>query len=240
MNSAEALKPIGLAIKDFYSGDLSAEVKVYRDDGLVSPLAISAYFRGATDFQIDKVLLDHCRGRVLDIGAGAGIHSLYLQEKGFSVCGLDVSPEACQVMRKRGIKEVQCLNFGDLRTGVYDTLLVLGRSICIVETLAGLDKFLVDARNLLNEGGQVLLNSLDVRKTRDAQNLAYQEANRKAGRYFGEMRLHMEYRGTVGPVSGLIHIDPDTLARHAAQAGWSFETLLQEKDGNYAARLVKI
>jgi 2-polyprenyl-3-methyl-5-hydroxy-6-metoxy-1,4-benzoquinol methylase len=239
MNSAEAMKPIGLAIKDFYAGDLSAEVKIVRDDGLVNSMSINVFFRNAMDFQLDKLMLDHCRGRVLDVGAGAGIHSLYLQEKGFSVCAMDISPEACEVMRARGVKEVQCISFADLKTGSYDTLLVLGRSICMVETLAGLDDFLLDARKLVKSGGQILLNSLDVRKTYDRQNLAYQEANIRAGRYIGEMRLYREYKGIVGPMSGLLHVDAGTLATHAAGAGWSFENLLQEKDGNYAARLAK-
>ena len=239
MNTAESMKPIGLAIKDFYAGDLSAEVKIYRDDGFVNSMSISVFFRNATDFQLDKLMLDHCRGRVLDVGAGAGIHSLYLQEKGFSVCAMDVSEEACQIMRKRGVKEVLCVSFADLKTGSYDTLLVLGRSISMVETLAGLDDFLLDARKLVNPGGQILLNSLDVNKTFDRQNLAYYEANKKAGKYIGEMRLHREYKEIVGPMSGLLHVDPRTLASHAAGAGWTFENLLEEKDGNYAARLVK-
>jgi 2-polyprenyl-3-methyl-5-hydroxy-6-metoxy-1,4-benzoquinol methylase len=239
MNSAEAMKPIGLAIKDYYSGDLSAEVKTCRDDGIVGSMSINVFFRNAMDFQLDKIMLDHCRGRVLDVGAGAGIHSLYLQEKGFSVYAVDISPEACQVMLARGVKEVQCVSFADLKKGSYDTLLITGRSISMVETIAGLDDFLLDARKLVNPGGQILLNSLDVRKMHDRQNLAYQESNRKAGRYIGEMWLYREYKGVIGPMSGLLHVDPDTLAKHAAGAGWSFENLLQEKDGNYAARLAK-
>jgi SAM-dependent methyltransferase len=240
MNSAGALKPIGLAIKDFYSGDLSAEVKVYRDDGLVSPLAISAYFRGATDFQIDKVLLDQCRGRVLDIGAGAGIHSLYLQKLGFSIQAMDISPEACKVMKQRGLIDVICASFSDIKSGSYDTLLILGRGIAMVGTLDGLDKFLNDAQRSVNPGGQILLNSLDVSKVGNPRDIAYYEANRRAGRYLGEYRYYMEYKGERSPIMSFLHVDPATLASHAAQAGWSFENLLQEKDGNYAARLVKL
>jgi 2-polyprenyl-3-methyl-5-hydroxy-6-metoxy-1,4-benzoquinol methylase len=239
MNTAEAMKPIGLAIKDYFAGDLSAEVKTCRDDGVVNSMSINVFFRNATDFQLDKLILDNCRGRVLDIGAGAGIHSLYLQEKGFSVCALDVSPEACQVMRARGVKELLCMSLADLKTGKYDTLVLLGRSICMVETIAGLNDFLLDARKLVNPGGQILLNSLDVRKVRDRPSLAYQEANKKAGRYIGEIWLYREYKGVIGPMSGLLHVDPETLASHAAGAGWTFEILLQEKDGNYAARLGK-
>ena len=237
MINAAAMKPCGIAIKDFYMGDIAAEVKIYRDDGAVSLLAISAFFRGALDFQLDKIALDSCRGRVLDVGAGAGLHSLYLQEKGFSVCALDVSPEACEVMRHRGVKEVRCASFSDFQAEPYDTLLILGRSISMVETLAGLDDFLKDASRLVKSGGQILLNSLDVSKTTDPKNLAYHEANRRAGRYIGELRIHMDYKGTKGPVTGLLHVDAVTLEKHTAKTGWSREVLVQEKDGNYLARL---
>ncbi|OGN99680.1 MAG: hypothetical protein A2Y90_06635 [Chloroflexi bacterium RBG_13_52_12] len=237
MINAAAMKPFGAAIKDFYAGDNTAEVKIYRDDGIVSVMAISAFFRSATDFQLDRVLLDNCRGRVLDVGAGAGIHSQYLQSKGFSVCAMDVSPEACEVMRKRGVKEVRCASFTDFIAEPFDTLLILGRSICMVETLAGLDDFLRDAHRLVESGGQILLNSLDVSKTTNPENLAYHEANRRAGRYIGEIRLHMEYKGIKGPVTGLLHVDANTLTEHAAKVGWLSEVLLQEKDGNYAIML---
>jgi len=239
MNSAEAMKPIGLAIKDFYSGDLSAEIKIYRDDGMVSSLAISAFFRGATDFQIDKVLLDHCRGRVLDVGAGAGIHSLYLQKKGFNIQAIDISPEACKVMKQRGLKDIICTGFVELKTGPFDTILILGRGITMVGTLDGLDYFLNNAHRLVNPGGQILLNSLDVSKAGDPRDIAYYEANKRVGRYIGEFRHYMEYNGKRSPAMSLLHVDPAALASSAAKTGWSFENLLQEKDGNYAARLGK-
>lgn len=239
MITAEAMKPHGMALRDFYAGYTSAEVKIYRDDGVISSLAVSAFFRGARDFQIDKILLDACRGRVLDVGAGAGIHSLYLQEKGFSVCAMDVSEEACKIMKQRGVKEVQCASFKDFKAEPFDTLLILGRSISMVETIAGLDDFLRDAHRLVKPGGQILLNSLDVSKTTDPKDLAYHEVNRRAGRYIGEIRLHMEYKYIKGPATGMLHVDAATLSQHAAGVGWLCEILLQEKDGNYAARLTK-
>ncbi len=239
MITAEAMRPLGKAIQDFYQGDRGAEVEIHRDDGTVSILAISAFFRGAVDFQLDKIALDNCRGRILDVGAGAGIHSLYLQNKGFSVCALDISAEASKVMKQRGIKEVACVSFADFKSEPFDTLLILGRSICMVETLDGLSAFLKDAHRLVKSGGQILLNSLDVSKTGDPQNQAYHEANRRAGRYIGEIRVYMEYKGLHGPPMGMLQVDADTLAACAAKAGWNCKILIREKDGNYLARLTK-
>ena len=239
MIKAEAMKPFGMAIQDYCRGDKEATVRTCRDDGLIDNLAISSFFRGSTDIPLDKTALDNCRGRVLDVGAGAGIHSLYLQDKGFSVCAMDVSPEICEVMRKRGVKEIQCASFVDFKAEPFDTLLILGRSICMVENLAGLDDFLKDARRLVKRGGQILLNSLDVSQTSNLQHLAYQKANHRAGRYIGEIKMYLEYQGVKGPVTGLLHVDVATLVEHAAGAGWLCEILVQEKDGNYLARLTR-
>jgi SAM-dependent methyltransferase len=239
MINAAAMKPLGAAITDYYRGNREAAVSMCRDDGVVDMLAISTFFRESTAILLDKTALEHCRGRVLDVGAGVGIHSLYLQNNGFDVCAMDISPEACEVMQKRGVKQVYCASITDFTAGPFDTLLILGRSICMVENLAGVDDFLKDARRLVKRGGQILLNSLDVSKTSDPQHLAYQKANRQSGRYIGEIKLYLEYKGVKGPVTGLLHVDAATLAEHAAGAGWLCESLVQEKDGNYLARLTR-
>jgi SAM-dependent methyltransferase len=239
MINAEAMKPFGMAIKDYYAGDTAAMVRIYRDDGEIDDLAIAVFFRSPTEIPLDKVALDNCHGRVLDVGAGAGIHSLYLQGKGFSVCAMDVSPEACEVMRKRGVKEIRRASFADFNGGPYDTLLILGRSIGMVENLIGLDDFFKKARKLVKHGGQVLLNSLDVSKTDNPQHLAYHQANKQAGRYIGEVKMQLEYKGVKAPFTGFIHFDAATLAGHAKKLGWSCKILVQEKDGNYLAQLAR-
>ncbi len=239
MIKAEAMKPFGLAIKDYYAGDTRATVKISRDDGEVNDLAIASFFRSPTAIPLDKAALEACCGRVLDVGAGVGIHSLYLQEKGFSVCAMDISPEACEVMRERGVKEVYCASFADFTAGLFDTLLILGRSIGMVEDLSGLDDFLKRARRLVKRRGQILLNSLDVSQTPNPQHLAYHRANRQAGRYIGEVKMQLEYQGVKAPVTGYLHVDAATLAGHAEKAGWLCNILVQEEDGNYLAQLTR-
>ncbi len=239
MIKAAAMKPFGLAIKDYYAGDAKVAVKIYRDDGEVNDLAIASFFRSPTEIPLDKVALEACRGRVLDVGAGAGIHSLYLQDHGFSVSAMDVSPEACEVMRQRGVQEVYCDSFTDFQAEPFDTLLILGCSIGMVENLAGLDDFLKKARRLVQPGGQILLNSLDVSQTTNPQHLAYHQANRQAGRYIGEVKIQLGYKGVKAPVTGLLHVDAATLDGHAKKAGWSCKILVLEKDGNYLAKLTR-
>ena len=235
----EAMKPFGLALVDYYKGNLSATVIIYRDDGLRIEMPISSFYRESTDIDIDRIALENCWGRVLDIGAGTGLHSLHLQNQGLSVCAIDISPEACEIMRKRGLNEVYCTDISDFKAESFDTLLMLGHGIGVVEDMTGLNHFLADVHHLVKPDGQIVLSSLDVRCTDFPVQLAYHEANRRAGRYFGEIRMHFEYKGLKGPVHGWLHVDSETLVNHASKAGWSCDILLQEEDGNHLAKLTK-
>ncbi len=239
MNPSPML-PHGLALKAYFEGDTDAELYGRRDDGQGGPMPVSRFFRSPEEFTLlENTALAHCRGRVLDVGAGTGLHSLVLQEKGFEVTAIDISPHAVEIMRVRGVHDAHCADIFTFQGGPFDTLLLMGHGIGMVETLAGLKGFLDHVRNLVAADGQILLESLDVRQTNDPTHLAYHEANRKAGRYIGEIRLQFSFGEVVGPYCGWLHVDPETLQAHAEGAGWGFEVLLSEENGDYLARLWK-
>src|SRR6516165_4652546 len=116
---------------------------------------------------------------------------------------------------------------------------MMGHGIGMVETLAGLDRLLAHARGWLSGEGQVLLESLDVSVSGDPNNLAYHEANRRAGRYIGEVRMHLEYQGQKGPPYGWLQVDAETLNQRATKAGWNCEVILTAASGDYLVRLTK-
>ena len=234
-----AMAPYGLALEAFFRGDTEAQVLVRRDDGLALPLPIGHFFRPPSAFSpIEVAALDRCRGRVLDVGAGSGLHSLALRSRGLAVTAIDVSPEAVEIMAARGLGDVRRADVFGFEGGPFDTLLLLGHGIGIVEDLPGLDRFLVHARRLVRGGGRMLLDSQDVRRTDDPRHLAYHEANRRAGRYFGMTRIQFEYEGHVGPYCGWLHVDSEILRRHAEPAGWECEVVV-EQNGDYLACLTK-
>ncbi len=236
----KAMDPFGMALVAYLEGEETAELIIRRDDGLEIPLPVSYFFRGEAGFSpIDNAAVERCAGRILDAGAGAGPHSLAVQRRGQSVTAIDISIHAVDVMRRRGVTDARCANIFEFRGGPFDTLLLLGHGIGMVETLAGLDRFLSRSLELLNESGQVLLDSVDVRTTYDPAHLAYHEANRAAGRYVGETRLQPEFHGRTGPYCGWLHVDSQTLKQHAEKAGWQCNVVLQEEDGNHLARLTK-
>jgi len=236
----KAMEPYGAALSAYFEGDANAEVIVRRDDGEESKLPISYFFRQPSAFTpIENAAIDYCTGHVLDVGAGTGVHTLALQEKGFQVTAIDVNSAAVQIMTRRGVKDVHRADLFKCQYEPVDTILMMGHGIGMVETIEGLDRFLIHARGLLSEEGQILLDSLDVRTTGDPKNLAYHESNRRAGRYIGEIRVQFEYQGKHGPFCGWLHVDGGTLKEHAAKAGWKCDVVLEENTGNYLARLTK-
>jgi len=230
--------PYGQALLDYFHGDPSATIVVHRDDGLVDNLPASVFFREPASFSpIERAALELCRGYVLDVGAGTGCHSLALQERGVQVLAIDVSPEALQILAERGVEQYQLADVFEFQDGRFDTLLLMMHGIGMVGDLEGLDRFLAHAHALLKPGGQLLFDSLDVRCTDNPLHLAYQEGNRQAGRYFGEIRLQFEYRGRKGPPFGWLHVDPGTLGEHAERLGWSCRVIRQEENGDNLAQL---
>jgi SAM-dependent methyltransferase len=238
---ADAMEVHGAALWAFFvDGDTDAEEIVRTDAGRATPVPVRHFFSRPPGFlALENAALARSIGRVLDVGAGSGLHALALQHRGLAVTAVDICPQAVDIMRRRGVRDVHCADILTYQGGPFNTLLMLGHGLGITETLPGLDRFLADARFLVSSNGQILAGSLDVRVTRDPENLAYQEANQRAGRYIGEIRIQLEYAGRTGPYFGWLHVDPETLAYHAAAHGWNCEVIAADDAGNYVARLIR-
>lgn len=232
------MEPQGLALMACFEGDRDAQLDIHRDDDFHDPMPVSHFFREPAEWdEIESAAVGLCCGWILDVGGGTGIHSLVLQESGRKVTAIDINPLAVTIMGRRGVVDARCADVFEFSEGPFDTLLLLGHGIGMVETIAGLDRFLDVAHDLTAEGGQILLDSADVRLTDNPAHLAYHEANRRAGRYVGEIRLRLGFRGRYGPICGWLHVDPETLASHAESAGWSCEVISQTEYGHFLARL---
>lgn len=234
----EAIKPYGLALLDYANGETSTNIVHERDDGFKEEIPTDIFFKSLSEFSpLEHTTLHLCYGRILDVGAGSGVHSLVLQERGYAVTAIDISPEAVEVMRRSGVKDARCVDIFDFKSEDFDTVLLLGRGIGLAENLVGLDRFLTHVKNIVKSGGQILLNSCDVTCTDIPEHLAYQESNARSGCYIGEIRMRLHYKGNMGQMFTWLYLDPKTLAEHAYQAGWFAEVIVREDHGDYLARL---
>jgi 2-polyprenyl-3-methyl-5-hydroxy-6-metoxy-1,4-benzoquinol methylase len=228
--------PIGAAILDYLGGKRNESITVACNLTEDDTIPVDYLFRQQEEMpELETIALEACYGSVLDVGAGAGCHSLLLQERGLAVTALDISEGAVEAMKQRGVKAVLHADVNELKDQQYDTLLMLMNGIGIVGNLFGLYKFLVHAKTLLNPGGQILLESSDILYMyEDEDGSVLIDLN--AG-YYGEVEYNMHYKTHQSGKFNWLFIDPNLLEQYAEEHGYSFEVLYEGENGNYLARL---
>jgi SAM-dependent methyltransferase len=239
--SKEAMKPFGLALEKYFKGDKDIKIIYHRDDGQETEDLIEGYFRTYPNFsELEKIAIDRCKGKILDIGSGTGPHTLELQKRGFDVLAIDISKKACEIMKKRGVKRTECKTPYEINEKNFDTIIILGCSIGFVADLKGLKRFLKYAKTLLSKEGFILMDSRDIRITDNSKHIEYQQNNTRKGKYRGEIRLQIEFNGVKGELFQILHIDPDTLKDLAKDLGWKCEILSENESGLYLAKLKEL
>jgi SAM-dependent methyltransferase len=233
-----AWEPHQAAMRAYHRGDHDAVIVVY-DDFERDEVPVSYFFRSPDQFpSLESQALDLCRGRVLDVGAGSGCHSLALQDRGLEVTAIEALPDLVQILRERGVKDARLATWMDVDAGQFDTVLMMMNGLGLAETLAGLRGLLQHGRRLVGPGGQILADSTDVRVRMDRKAAGSGTLERPDGRYVGELHFQLEFEGRKGPPFGQLYVDPETLRRYALEAGWWCGILLEpDQYGNYLARL---
>lgn len=234
MSSKAAYDPHGAALLDFHRGNRAATL-ICHQDGVRDDVPASFWFRDELD-PLERLALDLCRGRVLDVGAGTGLHALELQRRGSDVTAIDLAPACIEIMRARGVKEAVAADLYAFEGGPFDTIICLCNGLDKVGTLADLPRFLQRMRALLAADGQLIADSFDLRVGASAEAAREMARKQAAGRYFGEMDLVFEYKGERGAAFTVLQVDSETLGRLASEHGWSCE-VVSRRGGHYLARL---
>ncbi len=228
---------LGNALLDFHNGDYTSDIITYSSLEEEDVLPLPYLFRNYEQMpNLEKQALELCRGSTLDIGCGAGNHSLYLQKKGLVVSCMDQSHGAIAVCKSRGIKKTSQGTLLDFDLGKYDTLLLLMNGIGISGRLKHIDMFLNKLKSLLNEGGQILLDSSDIlymfeRDEDDGYWIPEDVA------YYGEVSFTMEYKNQKSDKFPWLYLDFNTLQRAAAFNGLVCELVIEGEHFDYLARL---
>ncbi len=228
--------PFEKAVYDYLGGKHSAKVSVNINKGAADDIPVSYFFRTYDEMpELEKKALSLCSGKILDIGAGSGSHSLYLQDKGLDVTALDIKQGFVDVMQKRGLKKVIHSDIFDYNADKFDTLLMLMNGIGFTKNFDGLSAFLQSAKNLLKPGGQIILDSSDLMYLYKEEDGSY-TINLNDG-YYGEVVYQIEYMGIKGDPFSWLYVDFDNLSYYAEQAGFSCEKIFEDDHYNYLARL---
>ncbi|WP_108247072.1 class I SAM-dependent methyltransferase [Muricauda brasiliensis] len=227
----------GMALEDYQNGRYTEDIKTFSSLDEEDVIPVPYLFRTFDEMpKIEQKALKLARGKVLDIGAGAGSHSLYLQEKGIDVTALDNSEGAIAVCKDRGIKSTVLNNVLDYSTEKYDTLLLLMNGIGLAGKLKNLSQFLTHLASLLRPNGQILLDSSDiVYMFEQDDDGGYWIPD--DGTYYGEVEFEMEYKNQKSNPFDWVYVDINTLQNACESNGFNCELIISGEHYDYLAKL---
>lgn len=232
--------PMGAAIRDYFRQGKSAQLKVLSSLFDDDEMSVAHLFRSYHEMPpLEQRALNEARGKVLDVGAGAGCHALALQERGLDVMAVDISPLSCETMKERGVANVECVNIFNQRFQErFDTLLLLMNGTGIAGKLSRLPQLLSRLKQLMNPGAQILIDSSDLRYVYEDENGVLDVD--LDGAYYGEVDYQMTYRNIIGKSFDWLYADSVVLVESCRQCGLKCEILAQGNHYDYLARIVQM
>lgn len=237
----------GHELLDFFTGksDNCFEV-IERDDGYINvsdslPMWFSDHQQWESQY---KQALEFVKGRVLDIGCGAGRHALYLQDRGFSVMGIDTSPLALKVCQDRGLRHTHLLSIHDLpaNLGTFDTLLMLGNNLGLLETFQNAKKILMRLYETTAADGQIIGENIDPYLIWKDELWSYPPAAKKKENnesMCGEVRLRVRYKQYATPWINYFFMSQEELTSVLQDTGWQIARFIDIYPGWYISIIRK-
>jgi len=230
-----AAEPLAAALLDHHRSGRPKHVRALRADGVSFTIETREYFtlEGQLE-ELDALALDRCHGRVLDVGAGAGRHSLALQERCLEVVAIDVSPVCTALCRERGVQDAQTFDVMTLRSeepfGRFDSIFFGMQTIGVAGGLTPLEELLRRLKNCLLPGGELIVDSSELREAWEG------DLNDRAATR-GEIVLSTRYHGLRGDPFPWLYLAEEDLSGCARNAGYEMETLARVEGGEYLAVL---
>lgn len=227
---------MGRAIWDYYYQENSEDLQTETSISELDDLPVSYLFRDYQEMNaLEKKALDLSFGKVLDVGSGAGSHSLYLQnERKLEVTALDISPKSIEVCKARGVKNAICEDLLQFSEKNFDTVLLLMNGTGIFQSLEHIDQYLQKLKSLVAENGQILLDSTDILYMYDQDEDGGVLV--PATGYYGELDYYLHYKGESELPMKWLYLDFDTLENAAIANGFKIQKIEQLED-SYLAQL---
>ena len=227
---------MGRAIWDYYYQENSEDLQTETSISELDDLPVSYLFRDYQEMNaLEKKALDLSFGKVLDVGSGAGSHSLYLQnERKLEVTALDISPKSIEICKARGVKNAICEDLLQFSEKNFDTVLLLMNGTGIFQSLEDIDQYLQKLKSLVAENGQILIDSTDI--------LYMYDQDEEGGvlvpatGYYGELDYYLHYKGESELPMKWLYLDFDTLENAAIANGFKIQKIEQLED-SYLAQL---
>ena len=226
----------GKAILDFQTNNSSEDLVTETNISEADDMSVDYLFRSFNEMpKLEKKALQLCKGKILDVGCGAGSHALHLQEKGFDVNAIDISANAIKACQLRGLEKARVQNVLDIENEKFDTIILLMNGTGIFGTLAKTSKYLQKLKSLLNPNGQILIDSSDIIYMFDtAEDGSYLVP---ADGYYGELTFTISYKNETEETFPWLYLDYNTLQNAAHANGLQCELVTKGKHFDYLAKL---
>lgn len=248
--------PMGAAILDYQKSERVGRLRVLSSMFEEDEMPVKHLFRKVEEMpMLEQKALQLTKGRVLDIGAGSGCHTLALQEKGLEVKAIDISPLSCEAMELRGVMDAECINLFDPHLGSksgmgsedrlqneggsqsesgFDTILLLMNGTGIAGKIENLPALFNRLKALLNKGGQILIDSSDIKYIYENEDGSF-DINLNAA-YYGEVDYQMVYKDVKGDSFDWLYVDFPLLKSIAESCGLHGELIAEGEHYDYLAR----
>lgn len=222
---------------------INAEI-IERDDNLIDFGSLSRlYFSEYEEWsEIEQQIIDKAKGKILDIGCGAGRHSLYLQEKGFDVTGIDKSVGAIEVSKARGLKNafVRAIEeIDEFEPKTFDTIIMFGNNFGLFGSAENAQIILEKMYRITTPNAQIIAQTLNPYMTDDEAHLQYHKRNKKLGRMTGQIRLRVRYGMYVGEWFDYLFVSPEEMKEIINKSDWQIRELINSDKTNYFAIIEK-
>lgn len=230
--------PMGAAIYDYHkigkADKLVVRSSMFDDD----EIPVEDLFRRFEDMpRLEQIALEQAQGRILDVGAGSGCHSLELLKMGKDVVAIDISPLSVNVMLERGVPARQVNFYDPAFEERFDTVLMLMNGTGIIGNLENMPLFFDRLNVLLNPGGRVLIDSSDLRYLYEDEDGVFEID--LADDYYGLVDYQMVYKDIKGKSFDWLYADFETLAYYAQESGFKAELLAEGDHYDYLASLTR-
>ncbi|NHN27682.1 methyltransferase domain-containing protein [Flavobacterium jejuense] len=227
----------GKAILDYQTNNFPEDIITETSISEADEMSVSYLFRSFNDMpKLEKKALQLVKGKILDVGCGAGSHTLYLQEKGFDVTGIDISANAIEACHLRGLKNIKVENILDFDSSEqFDTILLLMNGTGIFGTLANISTYLKKLKSLLTKKGQILIDSSDIIYMFDQDEDGAYEI--PATGYYGELTFTIQYKGETEAIFPWLYLDYNTLQNACFANGLQCKLLQEGTHFDYLAKL---
>ncbi len=230
--------PMGRAITEYWKTGDTTPIRIFSPMFDEDEMPVETLFRSFADMpELEQEALKLAKGRTLDVGAGAGCHTLVLQEQGIDVTAIDISPLSVETMRGRGVMKVLQQDFFTLNTQ-FDTILLLMNGIGIVGKAENLHILFHLLDRILAPDGQLLFDSSDICYIyEDADGIIELPSSKE---YYGNLVYQLQYKDTLGDPFNWSYIDANTVSEVAFSHGYQFDILREGPHYDYLARISKL